>query len=48
VSLSELLVTFTDLLSAAITAVVKTVQLHTVKEMQDTTFHQGYLDIWAR
>ncbi|PMD64508.1 uncharacterized protein K444DRAFT_660403 [Hyaloscypha bicolor E] len=32
---------------AAITAVVKTVQIGTVKAMQDTTFHQGYLDIWA-
>ncbi|KAE8448820.1 hypothetical protein EG329_008822 [Mollisiaceae sp. DMI_Dod_QoI] len=33
---------------AAITAVVKTMQIHTVKAMQDTTFHQGYLDIWTR
>lgn len=39
---------FTDALSAAITAVVKTVQIGKVKAMEDTTFHQGYLDIWAR
>lgn len=32
---------------AAITAIVKTVQIGKVKAMQDTTFHQGYLDIWA-
>lgn len=43
-----MLVKFADLASAAITAVVKTVQIGTVKAMQDTMFHQGYLDIWAR
>ena len=38
----------TNNFSAAVTAVIKTVQIGTVQSHDNTTYHQGYLDLWIR